>query len=257
MSKKRNFIILTILLAFVLIILTHKVSFGVEEKPCTNCDWDGVLSATVDKEATCTQEGKKTWKCNKCAYKEEETIPKQGHIYTSTSHHARVEPTCTTEGSKEYWFCSRCNKNYSESTQTNKYTEKVITDITIPAKGHSLEKIQEIEPTCTKDGNIKYYECNDCGKMWRDAKMTDEIKLSDTRLSATGHSTTKTHVAAKVATCKENGNKEYWKCTNTGCTACFESASSTVVCELSYFIIPKSEHDYKRTPNRSRLVCLG
>ena len=64
----------------------------------------------ITKEATCTQEGKKTVYCTVCEYEKEETIPAKGHscgIWQITK-----EPTETQEGSKE-GTCTVCG--YTDS----------------------------------------------------------------------------------------------------------------------------------------------
>ena len=49
----------------------------------------------------------------------------------------------------------------------------------------SVQKIEAKQPTETEDGNIEYYICNGCGKIYKDAKGKTEIKLADTVLKAT------------------------------------------------------------------------
>lgn len=44
------------------------------------------------------------------------------------THFAKIPATCTTAGTIEYWHCSDCNKNFSDSLGI-----KAVTDLTIPA----------------------------------------------------------------------------------------------------------------------------
>ena len=50
----------------------------------------------------------------------------------------------------------------------------------IPAKGHTLKQVAAKAATLTETGNIAYYRCEDCGKLFSDAGGTVEISLEDT-----------------------------------------------------------------------------
>ena len=45
---------------------------------------------------------------------------------------------------------------------------------------HDVEKIEAIEATCTKKGNIEYYHCKRCGKYYSDSQYKNEVELIDT-----------------------------------------------------------------------------
>ena len=45
---------------------------------------------------------------------------------------------------------------------------------------HSMQHISAKAATCTEDGNIEYWHCNECGKYFSDAEGKTEITLSDT-----------------------------------------------------------------------------
>ena len=69
---------------------------------------------TTTKEATCTQEGKKTVYCTVCLYEKEETIPKIEHslgIWTTTK-----EPTETEVGQMES-VCEECGETVTKELQ--------------------------------------------------------------------------------------------------------------------------------------------
>lgn len=73
-----------------------------------------------------------------------------------------------------------------------------------------------VAATCTSEGNIKYYTCTNCGRYFlRNEKITDKIDANETsadkvKTPKTGHALTQ--IAAKVATCTEAGNIEYYEC---------------------------------------------
>ncbi len=51
--------------------------------------------------------------------------------------------------------------------------------------GHDLTKVDAVPHTCTEDGNIEYYICENCGKMFSDAEATTEV--TDIVDPSTGH----------------------------------------------------------------------
>lgn len=62
-----------------------------------------------------------------------------------------VEPGCE-QGYTEY-VCSSCGESYRED-----YVDA----------HHSVSKVEEVLPTCSKDGHTAYYLCLNCGKMFSD-----------------------------------------------------------------------------------------
>ncbi len=58
-----------------------------------------------------------------------------------------------------------------------------------PEHTHTLVKTEATEATCVKDGNIEYWTCSECGKLFSDEAATQEITLEDTVLPATGEHT--------------------------------------------------------------------
>lgn len=74
--------------------------------------------------------------------------------HTLTKHDA-VDATCTAPGNVEYWHCSGCDKDFSDSTGKGELTE-----ITIPALNHNWgawEKVSETQHQriCQNDGSHK------------------------------------------------------------------------------------------------------
>ena len=53
---------------------------------------------------------------------------------------------------------------------------------------NTLTKTDAKAPTCTEDGNIAYWTCDVCGKLFSDKDGTKEITIEDTVDKATGHS---------------------------------------------------------------------
>lgn len=135
------------------------------------------------------------------------------------SYCAAKDPTCTQEGNIEYWFCVGCGKYFTDAEG-----ETETRNVTLPAQGHQWgewqtekpsnckeqgvqartctvcgAKTQEDlplsethaltshaakDPTCTQVGNIGYWSCSVCGKLFEDANGTTEIRAADTVLPA-------------------------------------------------------------------------
>lgn len=74
---------------------------------------------------------------------------------------------------------------------------------------HNLTKTDAKAATCTVDGNIEYYTCDKCNKVFSDAAATKEITLASTVIKASGHS-----VGSTWVTDADN----HWKV----CSACGE-----------------------------------
>ena len=78
------------------------------------------------------------------------------------------------------------------------------------ATEHTLTEHKAKEPTCTESGNLAYWECTDCGKLFSDKDGKTETTLAAVTIAAKGHTLTKTD--GKPATCKDEGITEYWTC---------------------------------------------
>ncbi len=90
---------------------------------------------------------------------------------------------------------------------------------------HSLQKVEEKAATCTEDGNITYYVCKTCGKLFSDEEGTTEITQEETEVKA-AH----TIVAheKKAATCTEDGNDAYYACDKCGKMFTDETATEEI-----------------------------
>ena len=66
---------------------------------------------------------------------------------------------------------------------------------------HHVTKVEAKAPTCTEKGNIAYWYCDDCGKYFKDAGLTEETTLADTVLEMVSHT-------YKDGTCSVCGAKD-------------------------------------------------
>lgn len=140
----------------------------------TMSDW------TIDKEATCTEEGSRSRKCE-CGYSEIESTPATGHKNVTKTD--AVSATCTIDGNIEYWYCADCQKYFSNSSLTREISPE---NIEIKASGHKITAVEGKDATETENGNIPYWYCEKCGTYFADEALTQEITYYDTIIPATG-----------------------------------------------------------------------
>ena len=80
--------------------------------------WD---SGKVTKPASCTEKGVKTYTCTKDpSHTKTEDIPPLGH---DLKHYAAKAATTAAEGSKEYWYCDRCGRYFSDNAGTKEISK--------------------------------------------------------------------------------------------------------------------------------------
>ena len=192
-----------------------------EGKHCSVCDTvlvaQQVIPATGHTEVidqaiapTCTEAGKSEGKhCSVCneVIVAQETIPALGHNYEWVID---KEPTYNEIGLK-HEECTRCHETRNNNT--------IIDTISC---SHNLTLHQAATPTCTTPGNIEYYECSICHKLFSDSSATNEL----TDVSLTG-SHTLTHHDAVPATCTTDGVLEYYEC--SVCHKLFSDSECTTV----------------------------
>lgn len=127
--------------------------------PTTSCAHKNTeVRGKVD--ATCTKDGYTgdTY-CTDCGEKlaEGKTVPALGHKLTATAEKAA---TCTEKGNLAYWYCSVCEKYFSDKEGK---TEITLSDTVLEALGHKWsEWFVGIAPTCCEEG-LALRLCDRCG----------------------------------------------------------------------------------------------
>ena len=105
-------------------------------------------TSQVTKEATCTEEGVKTFTCS-CSDSYTEQIPAAGHSYDAGVE--TTPATCVADGVKTF-TCSKCDADTEGYTKTEK----------ISKLGHKYDDgVVDPQPTCTEAG-VKTYTCSRC-----------------------------------------------------------------------------------------------
>jgi hypothetical protein len=85
------------------------------------------------------------------------SVPATGH---SMKHYPAKASTCIRTGNKEYWYCSACNKYYSDAAGTKATS---LSAVTVALKSHSYGNIKTTAATTTKNGSI-VKTCSYCKK---------------------------------------------------------------------------------------------
>ena len=118
---------------------------------------------TIDTAATCTKDGSKSQRCERCDTKGNITvIPAKGHTMQKTD---KVEAACTTPGKEAYYTCGVCGKHFEDEAGTVE-----IADLdeygNIPATGHKAGTEWK------SDGTGHWKECVYCGDKMNEAAHT-------------------------------------------------------------------------------------
>ena len=135
-------------------------------------------------EATCTSTGLTAGKyCSKCQYvfTVRQKTPKKAHSIVPVSE---KQATCEEVGNREYWKCSSCGELFANAEGTVTTT---LDKVSIPALGHSPEKVEAKEPTHTEPGNHEYYVCARCNRAFKDADCSQPTTAEKETIPAEGH----------------------------------------------------------------------
>lgn len=182
-------------------------------------------------EATCTEDGVKTYTCTKCGITKTETIAKLGHEHTSLVE--KVDPTCTANGYVTY-KCIRCDDKVTSIIEKNSDNHKFVSvtvDPTCLEDGYTVETceycglegtktihentalghhevVNETKPDCTTAGSKITY-CDRCN-----------IIIKTESSAALGHDENRTNITP--ATCEGTGKD------HVTCSRCDYEADETV-----------------------------
>lgn len=107
------------------------------------------------------------------------------HYASTHAHNVEHVPgkaaSCTETGNLEYWLCSICGKYFTDEGFTQSTDEA---GVVVPALGHAMTRKEAVKPTAQAAGNIEYYVCSRCGKLFKDALGKEETTLEKVTLPA-------------------------------------------------------------------------
>ena len=234
-------------------------------------DWDG---GVVTRQPTCTREGEKTYTCGTCGETKTEAVAKAPHTLQKTDAKAA---TCTEDGNAEYYTCQTCGKFFSDAagdkeiTKADWFKEKLghkYTDESLSVTWGGDGKSAHIRLTCANGCGTPWEEdvtlnngitaavktpatCTEVGTTTYTAKVTNPTTGKDLTaakdvqdIPALSHDMTQ--VAAKAATCTEDGNNEYYVCKR--CNNVFKDAlGNTMTTVEDETIKAPGTHDFRGT----------
>lgn len=153
--------------------------------------------------------------------------------------HGKKYGEMPTPTKTEYTFLGWYTANENGNLVTANDTVDVENDITLYAvwnwDGHNMSYIERVEPTCTANGNIAYYKCLNCNRLFSDEEGDNEI--TDVILPATGHEITS--VSRVEPTCEENGNIAHYSCSK--CNKMFSDEEGKN--EITDVVLPAIGHN--------------
>lgn len=85
---------------------------------------------------------------------------------------------------KAYYKCPDCKIWFKDKDCKNKVAQ---VDCEIPATGHDPKNVPATEATCGVSGNLEYWVCENCGKLFKDEACKTETTLKDVTLPALVH----------------------------------------------------------------------
>ena len=180
MKKIIKVLIVSAVVAMVAAFSGCSVSKWIDQQRCEH-KWD---DGKVTVEATCTEEGERTFTCEKCKKTETEVIVKVPHTNITVEE---VKATCTKSGWTDYTKCSVCDTITSEVKE-------------IAALGHNEIKLQAVAATCTTSGLTEGVQCERC----------KELIVEQTEIAPLGHDVVT--VKGFEATCTAVGKTDKQSC---------------------------------------------
>lgn len=220
------------------------------------------------KQATCLEDGNiEHYACKDCGKLFTDANGKNeisaSEIKTTTTAHGHLTKTeanaatCVAAGNIAYWTCDVCGKTFSDGNATTEVTlAATVTSINASSHTH-LTKTEAAAATCSDVGNIDYWTCDDCGKIYSDENATAEVTLAATvtAINASAHS----HLiktGAQAATCVSAGNSDYWSC--IGCKKVYsdENGTTETTVEAMTAEINPANHSHLTKTEAKAATCV-
>ena len=209
---------------------------GSKSHHCTRCEAKADVTSipplghsftnyVYDNNAACTADGTETAKCDRCDATDTRTAAGTATGHTFSDWQVRTPASCTEKG-EEYRACA-CGEEETRS---------------IDPLGHTLVKTEAVEPTETSAGNIEYWTCTVCGKLFSDEAANNEITQAETVLPKLEH----THVYGSYA---YDGNAHWQTC------ACGQTSERTPHAFGAWTVT--KEPTYTEEGSRSRTCVCG
>ena len=167
------------------------------------------------------------------------TLP-HGTAYHFTEFIEQREASCLTGIRMDCYRCRHCGGYFSDASAYIG-SELGASEVEIPATGiHTVGHIEAVPPSCSAPGNIEYWNCSICGKLFADEDCTQILTESEILLKQLPHEIE--YRQETESTCSVHGYSAHYLCLNCG-TVFSDEAGSEEISEESV-IKPLKQHPY-------------
>lgn len=168
---------------------------------------------TIDKEASCAEEGSKSHHCKRCNAKTDITvIEKISHSDVKLVKTEGKKATHMADGVIDYWYCESCGKYFSDEKGTK---EIALADTVIP----KLTEHAADGSGWHTDGTAHWMVC-ECGEILDKAEHTEQTTITN------------------KATLKKDGSSV------TKCTICGQTLATVKIAKASKVTLSKKTYTY-------------
>ena len=153
---------------------------GTQTRRCSRCDYVETTAVSgglhswrpgkILRESTCSEAGAQQIVCVFCGATDEVELHKTSHKVITTD---AVPATCDKPGMTGGIMCAVCGQELLGRSE-------------IPALGHNLVFVPQVDATATTDGVLGHYKCNACNGLFADAEGTYRLTDTDLVIPATG-----------------------------------------------------------------------
>ena len=165
-------------------------------------------------------------------------------------HVEAKDPTCSSEGNIEYWFCAQCEQYWQDEALTQLTNSK---NVKIGLADHNIVHFDAVEPGCHYIGNIEYWFCTECEIFWADEALTQITNSKSVILPAKGGEVI--HFDAVAPGCHYIGNIEYWFCAE--CEQFWQDEALTQITNSKNVILPALESTATYVPAKAPTCYEG
>ncbi len=122
----------------------------------------------IDVEPTFEEIGLKHEECTRCGAKRSENteIPRIECAHSAMQHFDAVRSTCVAQGTREYWYCSECNRKYFDEKGMLSVNSDDELLAPIDPNNHVHTEIRNVKSaTCSKEGYTGDTYCIECSAL--------------------------------------------------------------------------------------------
>ena len=171
------------------------------------------------------------------------------------NHNNKIGPvslkkaTCTVDGVKAHYYCSACQKNFSDAAGTAIVTDD---DLKIAARGHDWDAgTVTKEATCTETGVLTYKCQNSTATEFYAA--CNETYTEDIEINPANHNGHLAYVEIVKGSCFADGVRAHWYC--DACNTKFSDELGTQATTDEALKIPQREHSWNAGEITKEATC--